>query len=121
MFFRFFKKLKNRKDNRAYLKGYNLGYNAGKLDATLSRFTPNELRQLIGLPLIDKEVKKLDIVPLYVSMETPLPGCKEYGRKELAYLIGQELEKQGLIDYSIECNDCLGIWVQKATIKVVRS
>lgn len=34
--------------NRATIKGYNLGFSAGRQEALMSRYTPNEIRKAFG-------------------------------------------------------------------------
>lgn len=44
----------NAQINRSYLKGYNQGYDAGIRDGIFGKYTPNQLRKIIGLPPIEE-------------------------------------------------------------------
>jgi hypothetical protein len=41
-------------ENKNYIRGYELGYKAGKQDALSQKYTPNQIREILGLPPIEK-------------------------------------------------------------------
>jgi hypothetical protein len=45
----------NAKLNQSFLKGYNSGYNAGLNEGLFGKYTPNQIREVLGLnPIIEK-------------------------------------------------------------------
>ena len=48
------KKNFNKLLNKAYLDGYRLGCESGRFEATIHRYSPNELREILGLKPVDK-------------------------------------------------------------------
>lgn len=48
---------KNARDNERFIAGYKLGYKAGRNEALIKNFTPDEFRAIIGLPHIKGEKK----------------------------------------------------------------
>ena len=39
--------------NKAFVEGYQLGLDSGRFEATIKRYSPNEIREILGLKPID--------------------------------------------------------------------
>lgn len=39
--------------NKAFVEGYQLGIDSGRFEATVRRYSPNEIREILGLKPID--------------------------------------------------------------------
>lgn len=39
--------------NKAFVEGYQLGIDSGTFEATVRRYSPNEIREILGLKPID--------------------------------------------------------------------
>lgn len=39
--------------NKAFVEGYQLGIDSGRFESTVRRYSPNELREILGLKPID--------------------------------------------------------------------
>ena len=52
------KKDLNKLLNKAYLEGYQLGLDSGRFEATIRRYSPNEIREILGLKPIGVCIKK---------------------------------------------------------------
>lgn len=44
-------------ENRAYIRGYKMGYATAERDTLFRKNTPNEIREILGLPKIEEVVK----------------------------------------------------------------
>lgn len=47
------KKDLNKLLNKTYLEGYQLGLDSGRFEATIRRYSPNEIREILGMKPID--------------------------------------------------------------------
>lgn len=48
--------------NNAYIKGYEQGIEQGKRDAILQKYTPNQIREIVGLPPIEKKDELCEVI-----------------------------------------------------------
>lgn len=51
------KKDLNKLLNKTYLEGYQLGLDSGRFEATVRRYSPNEMREILRLKPIDVREK----------------------------------------------------------------
>ena len=45
----------NKLINKSYLEGYQLGFDSGRFEATVKRYSQNEMREILGLKPINTE------------------------------------------------------------------
>lgn len=77
-------KQKNAKHNRQYWEGYREGYEAGRQHAFFQKYTINEVREMVGLPPIDKVMKDIEagkgLSPLKDDPKRYEPGLRKMHR-----------------------------------------
>lgn len=97
-------------DAMSYVKGYENGKRVGKREAILKKYTPNQLRELLGLKVIDCEIHSpsKQLINIWKDALPYFYKGVEHGMKEVRKMTCREKLQQEYPEKVIRGGVCIG-------------